>query len=818
MSSSSGKQHLISQTIAKFIVSDRIPIIILFAITFAALAYFSTQFKINASADTLLTKNNELYIETQLANEKFSPSEFILIAYQPRNHALFSEQTFQDLAQLTNQFEQIERLETTNSILNVPLISSATNLLQIDNVADLTYQKQQYSVEQMRNMLSEHPIYTDLLVNEQQDATSIQLVFKKNSELEALNAQMLDIQAQTLDGELSDEQQQTLDSLKQEASKIEEQIGKTRQQELAQIEQIIASTDADADIFIGGSYVVGLRLIEIVKQDLVYFGIGIAALICLLLAILYRSVKWVIFPILACGASITVTMGVLAILQIPATVISANFIALQLILTLAIMLHLITCYREISRDDESLTQKERVIATLTDKIAPCFFAAITTSIGFASLIFSGIQPVMDFGIMMLISNLVTLLVALLLFPAILSFLPATKEAHEYTWVKSLLNKVKSWVINHPAKTAIIPLAILIGLSVGISRLTVENSFINYFHQDTKIYQELSFIDRQFGGSTALDVVINLPNAQEGDLFLRAETINQLHLSHATIDAFEASGNVTSLINFTLLAKQVNQNMPLTEYELDVIYEVVDKEVIDQLLGAYVDTDSKTLRISTRIKDSLPDLNRQQLLDNIKADLAASGLEPEQYKLTNLFILYQDILSRLFDSQITTLGIVYIALGIVLLIIFRSLKLALIALVPNIITTTAILGLIGWLGIPLDLMTITIAAIAMGIAVDDTIHFMDAFITGQNQDKLSGLKSAFSHTGLAITYTTTLIALGFGMFMFSDFMPSVYFGLLTASAMLFALFCDLTVLPTLLQKFVVKPATDINEDEVAPAKA
>ena len=779
------------------IIAGRLLILIVFLVAFVGFGYFATQFKINASADTLLTQNNELYIKTQVANQKFSPSEFILVGYQPRDKNVFSQQTIQDLQLLSKEFAKMERVESINSMLNVPLIQDKAQLLTSD-VSQLTYEKQQYSLEKMRAMLVDHPIYTDLIVNEGADATSIQLVFKEDPELKTLTSKIVAIQANLLTGKLSEAQKSELAILKEQANAIEEEVGKVRQKEIVEIEAIIAKVNDNANVYIGGSYVVGIRLVEIVKQDLLYFGLAISALISIMLLILFRSARWLIFPLFACASSVALTVGLLALLKIPATVISANFVALQLILTLAIMLHLISCYREISRDNPQFTQRERVHGTLTEKLAPCFFAAITTSVGFGSLIFSGIQPVIDFGVMMLISNAVTLCVALLVFPALLSYLSATKESSEFTWVKSLLGFIRSLVSKYSKSMIIIPLIVLGIISVGITRLNVENSFIDYFHQDTQIYKELSFIDKEFGGSTPLDIIIDLPAPDDQDILLPAEYINSLHLAHATVDAFEATGNVTSLINFTTLAKQLNDGKPLTEYELDVIYKLVDKEVIDKLIGAYIDVDTKTMRISTRIQDTLPGLNRAEFIKNINADLQAAGLSPQEYQLTSLFVLYQDILSRLFDSQIATLGIVYIALALILLAIFRSFKIALIALVPNIITTTAILGVIGWLNIPLDLMTITIAAIAMGIAIDDTIHFIDAYLSGEQGHKLA---SAFSHTGLAITYTTSLIAAGFGMFVFSDFMPSVYFGLLTACAMFFALFTDLTVLPSLLRKFV-----------------
>jgi uncharacterized protein len=204
-----------------------------------------------------------------------------------------------------------------------------------------------------------------------------------------------------------------------------------------------------------------------------------------------------------------------------------------------------------------------------------------------------------------------------------------------------------------------------------------------------------------------------------------------------------------------------------------------------------------LRIATRIQDSTPGLDRELLLTQLKQDLATVGLSAEDYSLTNLFVLYQDILSRLIDSQINTLGLVYLALALVLLLIFRSVKIALIALVPNVFTTLGIIGLIGWLGIPLDLMTITIAAIAMGIAIDDTIHFTHHYLQAPAN---SALQDAFEHTGLAMLFTSSVIAAGFAIFGFSSFLPSVYFGLLTAAAMLMALVADLTILPALLHRF------------------
>ncbi|WP_333608989.1 efflux RND transporter permease subunit, partial [Arsukibacterium sp.] len=524
---------------------------------------------------------------------------------------------------------------------------------------------------------------------------------------------------------------------------------------------------------------------------------------------IYRSWRWVFFPLLSCAVSVLLSCGLFGLLDIRTTVISANFIALQLILTLAVMIHLLGAYREVARDNPEFSQQQRVSGMLQQKISPCFYATLTTSVGFGSLIFSGIQPVADFGFMMLIAMLITMSISLLLFPALLSLLKARTETAEFGWLQQGLQHAAALVKRWPYPIMLIVLLLFSGLATGISRLSVENSFIHYFAKDTLVHQELAFIDRHFGGSTPLDIVITLdPAKSKTDLIISAEQLNQLHLAHAAINAFEASGSVTSLINFTTLARQLNQNRPLTEYELDAIYEMLSTEVTDQLVGAYIADSPSQVRIATRIQDTTEHLNRAQLMQQLHADLQLVGLKAEEYQLSNLFVLYQDILSRLVDSQVTTLGLVYLVLGLVLLVIFRSLSIALIALIPNVLTTLGILGLIGWLKIPLDLMTITIAAIAMGIAVDDTIHFIHNYLQqpADNTDAAdknhnSAISATFAHTGLAIVYTSVIIAMGFAVFGFSDFLPSVYFGILTAAAMLMALFTNISILPAMLQRFV-----------------
>ncbi|GAA0858622.1 efflux RND transporter permease subunit [Aliiglaciecola litoralis] len=775
----------------------------LFSIMAVVAAYFTQQFRIDASADTLLVKDNKLYIETQVMNQKFSPDEFILVAYQPKQHELFSSKTFEDIQQLSAAFSKLPRVKSVTHILNVPLLSLSSSLSADLDPNNYTWESQHYSAQQMKDVFTDHPLFTDLLVNQGQTATAIQIIFEKNQKLVDIQSEIIDIQRNILQRELTDEEQQRIADLKSQADPIEQELTKQRQQEIDKIYQITQAYEQDSSFYLGGAYVLGQQMVDIIKRDLLIFGSAIGGAIVVMLFIFFRRLRWVILPVVSCGFSVLLTVGIFGMLDLRTTVISSNFIALQLILTLAIMIHLIVEYRQLAMQNSDATQSELLEQTLSNKFAPCLYAGLTTSVGFGSLIFSGIQPVVSFGWMMIVAMVISILVSLLMFPAFLSLLSVKEEQGENHLTKKFIKGFTFASLNYAKPIVLVSLTLTALAVVGILRLDVENSFLNYFKSSTQVHKELTFIDQEFGGSTPMDLVYSVPNdQQEKQLVLTAEAVQTLQKIQAVLTSYEAMGNVTSVFNFTQLASNINQGKPLTEYELTAIYTLLDKSLKDKLLGAYFDAESNQLRISTRIQDSTPEFNRAQFLASLKNDMQKIGVAEQDYALTNLFVLYQDILQRLFKSQILTLGLVFIALFIVLFAIFKSFKIALVAVVPNILTTLAILGVMGLFGIPLDLMTITISAIAMGIAVDDTIHFVHRYLESKKGGSSSeAIEVTFSSVGYALLYTTSIITIGFALLSFSDFVPSIMFGLLTGLAMLLALFTDSTLLPVLLKRFI-----------------
>lgn len=765
-------------------------------------------FEIDASADTLLTRGNQLYLETQEADQRFSLEEFLLIAYQTHGDTVLTPGVFSDLQAIAARVRQLPRVQSVRSILNVPLLAQEVEGLGLNtDFSELTIAQGNYNQETLRKIFSNHPIYEDFLINREQTVAALQVQFKSHARLQSLNREILELEQRRLQQALTEETAQQLQKLKRQADDITRRIDQQREQEIQLIRQIIADYQDRASLYLGGVHVLGYQLITILKNDLLIFGSSVALMIVVLLALIFRRVKWVIIPLLCCACSVIITVGLFALLNYKATLISSNFIALQLILTLALVAHLIVYYREINREGSVYSQAQLIKNTLMAKAKPCFYAGITTSVGFASLLFSNVQPIIDFAVMMIVAVLVTLLVSLTLFPALLSLFPKEPVAGSGRLVRTLLAFIAMSI--NASSTRIILLSLLVsGVMIGgIYRLDVENSFINYFKQGTEIRKELSFIDRHLGGTTPLDIIYHIPPEQkESNLEFTAETVSAIEEIQKNVASLPGIGKVLSLYNFAVLAKQLNDDIPLTEYELTAVYWSLDKAVRENLLGSFYDADHHQLRINVRIQDTTEGLNRECLLTKIKQSIENTGVTPRQYQLTNLFMLYHQVLQQLFSSQMMTLGLVYIAVGLILLLLFQSVKITLIALVPNILATLATLGVMGWLGISLDLMTITIASIAMGIAVDDTIHYIHRYLREcQNSSMAESINTTHNTVGLAVIYTSMIIIIGFSLLSFSNFVPSILFGLLIGLALLLALLASLFLVPALLHRFVKQGA-------------
>ncbi|MHC4913168.1 MAG: efflux RND transporter permease subunit, partial [Planctomycetota bacterium] len=564
------------------------------------------------------------------------------------------------------------------------------------------------------------------------------------------------------------------------------------------------------------------------KNDLKVFGIGVLLFLILTLGIIFGKMRWICLPMLCCIVSVVCMIGLLGWFGWEVTVISSNFISLQLIMTMAIAIHLIVRYRELLVRNPQENNRQLILNTVLLKLRPCVYAVLTTIAGFGSLVLCDILPVITFGWMMIAGLIVSLTVTFLLFPAVLILIPKDTPTGRRRWHFPLTSIMARFTQAHGVMIVSISGIVLVASLIGISRLEVENCFIDYFSETSEIYQGMKVIDQRLGGTTPLDVIVEFEEsaalpaptdsaqvetddifdefdefdeaAEDEKYWFTAEKMDRVKAGHLYLDNLPQTGKVLSLATMLTIAEKLNKGRSLDSFELALLHSQTPEKFKNMLVKPYVSVEHNQVRFWVRIRDSEKTLRRNELLKKIKKDLPGIlDLNADNIHLAGMLVLYNNMLQSLFGSQILTLGITVLALTAMFLVLFRSLKITLIAIFPNVLSITVVLGVMGWLNIPLDMMTITIAAISVGIAVDDTIHYIHRFKREfqQDHDYLNTMHRCHGSIGHAMYYTSVTIIIGFSILALSNFIPSIYFGLLTGMAMLIALIAALTLLPQML---------------------
>jgi predicted RND superfamily exporter protein len=401
----------------------------------------------------------------------------------------------------------------------------------------------------------------------------------------------------------------------------------------------------------------------------------------------------------------------------------------------------------------------------------------------------------------------------------------------------------AWFTEHYGSAVLlIALALAILSGYGITKLEVENRFIDYFRADTEIYQGMEIIDTALGGTTPLDIIIQAPasmtlatsdseaeaveddygfgdeddyNFDEGEFGSEEDVLTDSYWFSSTgladlsklqrfIESQPEVGKVSSLAQINEVATDLLGH-PLNDFEIAFMRQNLGEDIYQQMVGPYLLEDIDEARIQLRVKETGGQLRRAELLKKIR-DYAENevGIASENIRFTGLLVLYNNMLQSLYKSQILTLGAVFVGIMIMFLVLFQSIKISIIAILPNFLAAGIVLGSMGIMSIPLDMMTITIAAITVGIGVDHAIHYLTRFAREFSADKdyIASMHRAHASIGQALFYTATTIIVGFSILTLSNFIPSVYFGLLTSLAMLAALLGSMTLLPKLI--LITKP--------------
>jgi len=783
--------HLYQNTILKN--PKAIFILLLFALL--SFGYFSKDFKLDASSETLLIKGDpDLEYLKEITN-RYGSKDFLVLTFTP-NEKMNSESSINNLLSLKYKIQSLEWVHSVVTILDVPLLENSDAPLQERLEKFKTLKDENVDRDRGFKEILNSPVFRNFVISKDGTTSGI-IVYLKNQKLKDLKHN--------------------------NSTKIEEykdSLKKKNHENIIQIREIIKGYNDVGKIYLGGIPMIADDMMTYIKSDIIVFGLGVLLFIIITLWFVFRKLIWVVVPISSCFFSVVIMMGLLGLLGWKVTVISSNFIALMLILTMAMNIHMSTRFLQLRNKFPDLKNFEIISMTANKMFWPILYTVLTTIFAFLSLIFSGIKPIIDFGWMMTFGLITSFIITFTLLPTLLSFVSKNNLAIH----QDNDSKITSFFakISTNNKSIIFTLTgIVIILSViGISRLEVENSFINYFKKNTEIYKGMKLIDEKLGGTTSLEVILKFPNEKkmnpdEADEFedwgdeedknndkywFTKDKIDRINLVHTYLDSLPSVGKVLSLSSIIEVATQLNDNKPLDTLEIGVLYSKIPDNIKSEIIDPYISIKDNEARVSLRIIDSDPNLRRNDLINQINYDLENKlKIKKNEFKLAGIMILFNNLLQSLFKSQILTLGLVMTGIFAMFIILFKNIKLSLIGVVPNFIAAFFILGIIGLLGIPLDMMTITIAAITIGIAVDNSIHYIYRFKEEftKNNDYNETLKLCHSTVGVAILNTSITIVFGFSILIFSKFIPTILFGVFTGLAMLLAMISVLTLLPSLI---------------------
>ena len=775
------------------------------------------KFQLDASSDTLLLDNDPDLKTYRENSRKYGSSDFLVIAFTP-NEEIFTSETVSLLKNLVEDLKNVNGIKNVLSLFDVPLLKYSEQSISelAENVVTLSTEN--VDLTKAKYEFETNEVYRGLLISEDLKTIAFQMSLEPNKEYQKLISERYDL----IDLEMTLEEEVFKNNLEILDLKIDEQKKINLSNEAILINEVRNITNnykENGEIFLGGGAMIAHDTIKMIQQDLFTFGVAVFFMFVLILSIIFKQFRWVAIPLISACLSALFTTGLISWMGWKVTVVSANFIALLMIIGISLTVHLVVRYREITSRFHDLTHSEALKKTLSQMFLPCLYTALTTMVAFASLIISDIRPIIDFGLLMVLSIFIAFTVSFIFFGSLASLMKKnTKDTKvDYssgftTWINSLVVRFKNIIL-------LISLIGFIFSLVGINKLSVENKFIDYFKPTTEIYQGLSLIDKKLGGTAPLDIIISAPQSatqtndefeedfddfgietEEYGYWFNSQNLSYLEEIHDYLERRPEIGKVLSVSSAIKLA-EIAKGEKLDDLELALLRKVLPEDINNQLLSSYISEDDNQVRLSARVIESMDGLNRKNLIDEVKTDLIQNyQLSEEQFYLSGISVIYNNLLQSLFQSLIGSLTIVFSAIFIMFIILFRSLYMALIAMIPNLLSAASVLGIIGWSGIPLDIMTVTVAAISIGIGVDNTIHYVHRFLKEYDLQKNYDLAIKNSHAtiGRAMFYTSLTIVLGFMILVSSNFNPSVFFGIFTSFSMIIAILAALMLLPVLIR--------------------
>lgn len=782
-----------------------LPFIFLFLGTTIFFALQLKNFKMDASSDSVVLENDKDLRYYDDTRQVFGSDDYVVLTVTPPGDDIFTATVIETLQAMVAELEAIDTVQSVVSILSVPLFESTPKKLSIYQIGrgykSLT--DEGVLLDMAREEFITSPLYQDYLISTDGRTTAVQVNFESNVLLTELENQRYALREKEQDGSITNEEKAELGRVEVDYAARHAELSEARKTHIEKIREIRDHYELNNDglgkMRLGGVPMIMVDIINYVERDIRTFLVAVFAFVVLMMSLIFRKPKWIILPALSCGITVTIMMGYLGFMDWRTTIVTSNFSSVLLIQTMAMAIHVVVHFQEAHSRWPELSNRELTLRTVRHVAVPCFFTAFTTIVGFTSLIVSGIPPVIDFGKMMAMGLTLAYLVCFIFFPAALLFFPKGKvpaksigelSGSPFAVFASITEKYRITI-------ALSSVAIILLCILGITRLTVENRFIDYFKKSSEIYMGMTEIDNRLGGTTPLEVIID---GEGKDYWLEEENLQQLREIHDWLDAQEETGKVISPVTMTRILDKVNNDKQVSVRTIKLLRTFIPDEIARAVLTPYVTPDFDTARIAMRVRESDKSLQRKDLMARLNGYFEnESGLAPGTWHITGVFVLYNNMLQSLFSSQIMTIGVVVLAIWFVFVILFRSFAWATIAIIPNAMPVVVVLGTLGWANIPLDMMTIMIAAVTFGISVDDTIHYIHRFRVEfpRDRDYVATMYRCHNSIGRAIVFTSLTIVVGFSILCLSNFLPTIYFGIFTGLAMIVALLAAVLLLPLII---------------------
>ena len=857
------KSDKIKQKLARMLVSAPKLSLALALILCAFLCAFVPKLAIDASTQTLLLENDKDLELWRDITKRYEIPNTLVIAYTP-NSDLLSESSISTLAALSKDLAQIKGVKSVFSMLDAPLLLSS-GLKFSDLLGTIpTLKDSNASKEAIKAEFLSSPFYKNSLVSSDFKTTALLLTLEPNPGYNEFIASITALENTLKNSENNATAKTMLKEQRAAFKAYRDELRIAEHEQIAQIRQVIAKYNqnsqtripyqdefsssqsriphqaSSSQLFLGGINMIADDMIAFVRSDLATYGLATLLLCSLCLFVYYLQLRYVFLAIFICLVCVGAASGLFGLLGFEITVISSNYIALQLIITLSVVIHLINSYREFFRKKSSFSQKAIVYLALKERMSPCFFAIFTTIIGFISLVFSDIRPIISLGVMMSASITLSLIFSFWLFGSIMSLLSKKSVNTAFERYFSLTTLCAKIALNLRARKVVFAISAL-GLCVGlwgISKLSVENSFIGYFKENTDIYKGMELIDNKLGGTVPLDIIISFKKDKKeprnsslddefADEFASSDAaqywFNERRMSvlksvNEYLKNKEFIGSVSSLADLLEVGKELNEGRELDALALALIYSSLSGEGRELILTPFVSIENDELHFSVRTLDSDPRLKRAEFLRTLQNELNELVGENAQVKISGAMKLYTNMLDSLFGSQINSLGFVLLAFFATFWLIFASLRLAIIAICINILPLICVLGAMGLAGLSLDIMSITIGSISLGIGVDSAIHYIYRYKRelAHFKDSKKAIIASHASIGYALYYTSFAVFIGFGVMISSNFWPTIYFGALTDLVMFFMLASSLILLPSLLLSQSAYPANEKNKAKTTNA--